>query len=207
MKTTKEEILRTALGLFAERGYDAVSTSMIAEKLDITKGALYRHFENKQQIFDEIWNEMVRRDEERAKEDGVPAKEYSEEPESYKKTEPEDLCGFVRNQFLYWTEDPFASDFRRMITIEQFKSEKSRKLYQDVIAMGPVRYTEDLFREMLAGGKLNQDAENMGAEALAILLFAPLQLMIQLRDGGADREQLLERLSAITSEFQKRWTR
>ena len=41
MKTTKEDILLTSLKLFAESGFDAVSTGMIAEKLDITKGALY----------------------------------------------------------------------------------------------------------------------------------------------------------------------
>ena len=46
LKTTKEEILRVSVRLFAERGFDAVSTSMIAGELGITKGALYRHFKN-----------------------------------------------------------------------------------------------------------------------------------------------------------------
>ena len=54
MKTTKEDILFSSLKLFAERGFEAVSTSMIASEIGITKGALYRHFENKQTIFDEI---------------------------------------------------------------------------------------------------------------------------------------------------------
>lgn len=47
MKTTKETIIKVSLQLFAERGFDAVSTSMIANQLGITKGALYRHFESK----------------------------------------------------------------------------------------------------------------------------------------------------------------
>ena len=50
MKTTKEDILLTSLHLFAESGFDAVSTGMIAEQLGITKGALYRHYKNKQEI-------------------------------------------------------------------------------------------------------------------------------------------------------------
>ena len=58
MKTTKEQILITALNMFAERGFDAVSTSMIAGELGITKGALYRHFQNKQEIFDSIIQRM-----------------------------------------------------------------------------------------------------------------------------------------------------
>ena len=40
MKTTKETIIKVSLQLFAERGFDAVSTSMIANQLGITKGAL-----------------------------------------------------------------------------------------------------------------------------------------------------------------------
>ena len=40
--------------LFARDGYEAVSVSMIAGELGITKGALYRHYKNKQDIFDSI---------------------------------------------------------------------------------------------------------------------------------------------------------
>ncbi|MDD6765188.1 MAG: helix-turn-helix domain containing protein, partial [Firmicutes bacterium] len=46
MGNTKEKILMTALELFARDGYEAVSVRNIAEKLDITKGALYRHFKS-----------------------------------------------------------------------------------------------------------------------------------------------------------------
>lgn len=36
MKTTKEDILLASLKLFAERGFEAVSTSMIASEIGIT---------------------------------------------------------------------------------------------------------------------------------------------------------------------------
>ena len=44
---TRAEILRVALGLFAEKGYEATSTRDISGALGITKSALYYHFENK----------------------------------------------------------------------------------------------------------------------------------------------------------------
>lgn len=50
MGDTKEKILMTALQLFARDGYEAVSVRNIAEELDITKGALYRHYKNKRDI-------------------------------------------------------------------------------------------------------------------------------------------------------------
>lgn len=40
---TKERILQTALQLFAQSGYEAVSVQDIASRLSMTKGALYRH--------------------------------------------------------------------------------------------------------------------------------------------------------------------
>ena len=66
MKNTKEKILETALELFAAKGYEAVSVSDIAGKLGMTKGALYKHYTNKQDILDSIILRMEEMDYERA---------------------------------------------------------------------------------------------------------------------------------------------
>lgn len=52
MRNRKEEILTVALHLFARDGYEAVSVSQIAGELDMTKGALYRHYKSKRDIFE-----------------------------------------------------------------------------------------------------------------------------------------------------------
>ena len=52
MGNRKEEILIVALHLFARDGYEAVSVSQIAGELDMTKGALYRHYKSKRDISD-----------------------------------------------------------------------------------------------------------------------------------------------------------
>ena len=46
--------MREALKLFACAGYEAVSVSDIAGVIGITKGALYRHYESKRDIFEHI---------------------------------------------------------------------------------------------------------------------------------------------------------
>ena len=51
---TKELILEEALKQFSQKGYDGTSMSDIAKPIGISKAALYKHFESKQQIFDEI---------------------------------------------------------------------------------------------------------------------------------------------------------
>ena len=66
MKDTRENILLVSLRLFAQEGYEAVSVSQIAGELGLTKGALYRHYANKQTIFESILQKMEQLDAERA---------------------------------------------------------------------------------------------------------------------------------------------
>lgn len=68
MGNRKEEILIVALHLFARDGYEAVSVSQIAGELDMTKGALYRHYKSKRDIFDCIVQRMEQQDGEQATE-------------------------------------------------------------------------------------------------------------------------------------------
>jgi AcrR family transcriptional regulator len=47
---TRDRILETALDLFIERGYDKTSLREIAERVGVTKAALYYHFSSKEEI-------------------------------------------------------------------------------------------------------------------------------------------------------------
>ena len=81
MGQTKEKILITALELFAQNGYEAVSVSDIAGQLGITKGALYKHYTNKRAIFDCIIARMERQDAQRAGEFALPEGILAQMPE------------------------------------------------------------------------------------------------------------------------------
>ncbi|MEZ0481017.1 TetR/AcrR family transcriptional regulator [Planococcus sp. SSTMD024] len=48
---TKQRILRTALDLFSEKGFDGVSVDEIVRKSETSKGAFYGHFASKYDIF------------------------------------------------------------------------------------------------------------------------------------------------------------
>lgn len=49
---TRARIQTVALDLFTEQGYDATSLREIAERLGVTKAALYYHFKSKEEIVD-----------------------------------------------------------------------------------------------------------------------------------------------------------
>ena len=50
-RTTHDKIIEVAIRIFAEHGYAGTSMREIAEKLNITKAALYYHFPGKEEIF------------------------------------------------------------------------------------------------------------------------------------------------------------
>lgn len=49
---TREQILDLAVALFNERGYDATSVSDLAERLGVSKSALYHHFSSREELLD-----------------------------------------------------------------------------------------------------------------------------------------------------------
>ncbi|MFD7404295.1 TetR/AcrR family transcriptional regulator [Streptomyces sp. NPDC059866] len=56
---TRQRIQDVALELFAEQGYEKTSLREIAERLDVTKAALYYHFKTKEEILVGIFDDLM----------------------------------------------------------------------------------------------------------------------------------------------------
>ena len=195
MSNRKEEILIVALHLFARDGYEAVSVSQIAGELDMTKGALYRHYKSKRDIFDSIVKRMEQQDSERARENEVPEESIEKIPEEYQNISFDDFVEYSKSMFEYWTEDDFASSFRKMLTIEQFRSEGMQKLYQQYLVSGPAGYVKDLFKNM----KIKDPEEN------AVKFYANMFFYYSMYDGAADkaRSQFEQMMGKIVEEMKQ----
>ena len=321
MKDTKERILLASLELFAQYGYDATSVSRIAEAVGLTKGALYRHFEDKAAILRAILARMEADDAafagrfalptgepldssveraasdgtrdssterapsdgtldssmerapsdgtldssmERAPSDGTRDSSAKRAPsggtlDSSMERAPSDgtrdssakrapsggtldssmeraaqgktlapsvettkiaarvgrfepptdaspstaagasgrsadaaaLVAFARAMFAYWTEDAFASAFRRMLTVSQYTSPEMRALYRQYLADGPLAYCEDILKA----------AGHADARLKALRLFAPMTFLYALYDGEADHAETLRLADAHFSSM------
>ena len=308
MKDTKERILLASLELFARYGYDAASVSRIAEAVGLTKGALYRHFEDKAAILRAILARMEADDAafagrfalptgealdssvERAPSDGTLDSSMERAPsggtldssmeratsdgtrdsstkratsdgtlDSSMERAPSDgtrdssakrapsggtldssmeraaqgktlapsvettkiaarvgrfepptdaspstaagasgrsadaaaLVAFARAMFAYWTEDAFASAFRRMLTVSQYTSPEMRALYRQYLADGPLAYCEDILKA----------AGHADARLKALRLFAPMTFLYALYDGEADHAETLRLADAHFSSM------
>ncbi|MCT4543851.1 MAG: TetR/AcrR family transcriptional regulator [Vallitalea sp.] len=53
--TTRDMILKVSLDLFINKGLQATSTKLILEAANISNGALYHHFSNKEEIVQELY--------------------------------------------------------------------------------------------------------------------------------------------------------
>ena len=177
MGNRKEEILIVALHLFARDGYEAVSVSQIAGELDMTKGALYRHYKSKRDIFDCIVQRMEQQDSEQARQNEVPEESIENVPEEYQNVSVEDFVGYSKSMFEYWTEDDFASSFRKMLTLEQFRNEEMQNLYQQYLVSGPAEYVKDLFK--------NMEIKNLEEEA--VKFYANMFFYYSVYDGATDK--------------------
>ena len=193
MADTKENILMTSLHLFARDGYEAVSVSTISGELGMTKGALYKHYKNKRDIFDSIVERMYKIDAERSVQykvpDGLKNEGIAVSWDTVKQ--------FTVAQYKFWTEDDFAQNFRKMLTLEQYRNEEMAKLYQSCIAAGPVAYMENIFSQMMADGNMKK----ADSKLLATEFFAPMYLLIGISDHSENKEQNFELLNRHIERF------
>ena len=101
------------------------------------------------------------------------------------------LVAFARAMFAYWTEDAFASAFRRMLTVSQYTSPEMRALYRQYLADGPLAYCEDILKA----------AGHADARLKALRLFAPMTFLYALYDGEANHAETLRLADAHFSSM------
>ena len=196
MCTTKEKILLTALKLFAQDGYEAVSISKISGELGMAKSALYKHYKNKRDIFDSIINRMDELDYERAREYNMPDGNMDEIIKGYREISIDKIRIYTEAQFKHWTEEEFSSLFRRMLTLEQYRNKEMADLYQKYLVSGPIDYMTYLF----AGITGKKEA----AKQLAIEFYGPIFLMYSLYDNKREEDDLAEMLKKHVDRFSKK---
>ena len=190
---TKERILETALELFAQNGYPGTSMNDIAAQLGITKAALYKHYAGKQEILDRIVERMNEMDYARAEEYEMPETEPDGFAEAYLHTPVQKIRAYSMAQFDHWIKERFSSDFRKMLTLEQYRDPKLAQLHHDYLAGGPLEYMAAIFRRLT-------DSDE-AAMQLALEFYGPMYLLYSVYDGAEDKESVSAMLGAHIDRF------
>ena len=175
---TKEQVIETALELFSQNGFLGTSMSDIASQLKITKGALYKHYESKQQILEQIIERMAKLDLERAKKYEMPETEQKKFAEAYIHIPTEKIREYSIAQFRHWTEENFSAKFRKMLTLEQFRSKAMSDLYENYHGTGPLEYMINSFKKMTKS--------KPKARQLALEFYGPIFILYSVYDGAEE---------------------
>lgn len=201
---TKQRILDEALTLFSEKGYANVFVADIAEKVGIKAPSLYKHYKNKQAIFDAIIEEMNRRFLEEAGNLQINGADATEDAEIYKHISEEQLITLGNNLFLYFLHDDYTRRFRKMLTIEQFHDKKLATAYMKQYVDDPLSYQEILLGLMVSAGVLQ--TENV--EIMTLHFYAPIYMLLTICDREPEREkEALKKLEAHIRQFNRLYAR
>ena len=190
---TKERIMETALELFAQSGYLGTSMSDIAARLGITKAALYKHYAGKQEILDRIVQRMNELDAARAAAYEMPGAAPEGFAQAYLNTPLDRIRAYSTAQFDHWTREPFSANFRKMLTLEQYRDARLAQLYQENLASGPVKYMAAIFRPLT-------DSDETAMQ-LALDFYGPMYLLYSVYDGAADQLAVAPILEAHIDRF------
>ena len=197
---TKEKILDEALTLFSEKGYANVFVGDIADRVGIKAPSLYKHFKNKQAIFDAIIDQMNRRFEEQAKAMNISGNDASIDASIYKSMSEDQLLKLGREFFLYFLHDDYNRKFRKMLTLEQFHDNDLAKLYSKIYVDDPLSYQGMLFGFMVTAGILKTD----NVQIMTLHFYAPIYYLLTICDREPEREpEALKLLDEHIKQFDR----
>lgn len=173
-RNTKEIILYKALELFADKGYDGVSVRDIAGAVGIKQSSLYKHYKNKQAIFDTLVEQMQRRFQDASMALRLPQGELQDIAAEYAEKGNDMLREISSAIFLYYLQDPYAAQFRKMLSVERYKQDKVNGIYSNIYIDTPISYQSLLFSEMIRQGFMKEgDPEIMAAQ-----FFSPIFVLL-----------------------------
>ena len=195
---TKKRILEKALELFSAQGYDAVSVGEIAKAAGIKAPSLYNHFASKQAIFDAIVENTAAQYETDTGKIHIHVQDVEQDIPAFTEITEEALFEKVRQIFEYSLHNEVISRFRRMMTIEQFRSTQLAALYSKRYVDRMLVYHANIFRSLIAAGEIRKE----DPEVLAMMYVAPVLTLIGICDRQPEREEeCLKKLRQHVSLF------
>ena len=190
-KDTKEKILATALDLFSKNGYASTNIRELTASLGMVKSSIYKHFENKEDIWNALLDEMIAYYDARF---GSP---------EHLPPVPDSLEGLVEMTMRlvdFTIHDEKVVMTRKVLTIEQFRDDRARDLATKHFLTGLRDMFTPIFAGMMDSGLLRRDDPAM----LAFAYTAPISALIHLCDRETEKTgDAIARVEAFSRHFVK----
>ena len=188
-KDTKERILETALEMFSQNGYNGTNIRELTAALGLVKSSIYKHFEDKEAIWNTLLDRMIAYYDERfGSTENLPPV-----PDSL-----EALVAMTMRMVDFTVHDEKIVMTRKLLTIEQFRDERARALATKHFLTGLSEMFTHIFSGMMDRGLLRRDDPAM----LAFAYTAPISALIHLCDREPEKtEEALKQVEAFSRHF------
>lgn len=188
-KTTKERILDAALEIFAENGYAGTNMRDLAQSVGLTKSALYKRFQSKE----DIWNSLLDEVQIHYSQGFGSAAASLEELESC-----EELEGVALALFDFTVHDRMIILARKILLTEQFRNERARELAGKYFLGKMEQVFEGVFGAMMDKGLMKR----VDPSILAFSFVTPIGALVQLCDREPEHvDWAFDRLRAFLAQF------
>lgn len=193
---TKQKILNEALTLFSEKGYSSVYVGDIADAVGIKAPSLYKHYKNKQEIFDSCVKVFSERMEDIRTCLRLP--DTSKADINYQTANMETIIEIAKSLFMFYWQDDVAAKFRKMLMIERYHNPKLNELFEDLFINGAIRHEEKIFCDLIQAKIIKKENPHI----IALRFYTPIFYLLQKYDMHPNMiEEANEELTLMVQEF------
>jgi len=161
---TRKLIRDSAVDLFSQKGYDAVSIREIARKVGINESSIYNHYSGKEDIMDSIIKSLIAEFDSGTGE--LPVEALLE------KYGPEGFVNFITRTTMERLKEPQIGKIMRLFCIELYRNEKIGDFFRNTYIEPSYQLWEHLFRRMMDLGYIREyDARQLAREFFDYCIF------------------------------------
>ena len=174
--STREVILEKALDMFSERGYERTNLRELSEQVGITKSALYKHFDSKE----DIWNSTMEYYDNYYSKRAVNRNESMLIPKTIEEFKSRSI-----QMFEMTINDPVIIKGRKLLTIEQFRNEKTAVDATNRLFLMSLNRNKAFLTTVMEAGLLKKTDIDM----LSLAYTTPISALIQICDRQPDKKE------------------
>ncbi len=189
-KSTKQKILEKSLELFAKKGYDGVSMREIAAAVGIKGASIYNHFKGKEDIFQGIFQEMIKRYDDMAGLLSIPTEGTTDAAQRFIGLGEQEMLHLAKALFAFFGKDEFVVQFRRILVAEYNRSSLAAQTLKSYYFDAPIQYQTRLFEKMQQCGAF----KGYDAKTMALHFYSPVYFILSRYDLEQDYDTSIKEL-------------
>lgn len=157
----RDDIMKAALVLFAERGYDGTTVPMIADRAQVGAGTIYRYFENKESLVNALFQQCVAEFSDTLKLDLIYSASHMREQFHIIFQQLIKFAGYNLHALLFINSHSSA----------YYLDEQSKMVFNKFLG---------IFRRIIEDGKEKGIIKNMETDALIVIVYGAFVLLYNL---------------------------